>query len=115
MELDPSYKDVLGIRKFTSVTNLKPGSVVQFTYDGEQKYALVLNPQWKDKMHAVSLPSLSSESIKNLLAELKNFSTPDSIYNAFKTSQYTSSRPYRTYIINKIKTLREIYLKEDKS
>lgn len=113
MELDPSYKDILGIRKFTSANDLKPGSVVQFTYDNEQKYALVLNPKWEGKMHGLSLMELSPTKVKKLLADIRELSSVDAIYETYKNSEYTMDRPYRTYTINKIKTLREIYLKEN--
>ena len=112
MELDPSYKDILGVRKFTSVTSLRPGSVVQFTYNNEQKYALVLNPQFNNKMHALSLSGLSSTDVKKLLQEIPKITNSEELYQTYKNSEYTVGRPYRTYTIDKIKTLREIYLKE---
>lgn len=113
MALDPSYKDILGTRRFSSVENLRPGSVVQFTYDNEQRYALVLNPNWENKMHALSLVGLSPDNMKALLKEVSGLNTPDTIYDRYKSSAYTASRPYRTYTITKIKTLREIYIKEE--
>jgi len=115
MDLDPSYKDILGVRKFTSVNNLKPGSVVQFTYDNEQKYALVLNPKFENKMHALSLRGLSPISVKKLLQEIPTITNADVLYQTYKNSEYTVGRPYRTYTIDKIKTLREVYLKEDET
>jgi hypothetical protein len=111
MDFIDSYKKIFGTRKFTSRTKLTPGVVVQFTYDGEQKYAVVLDPDWENKMHAVSLKNLSPDQLKNLLSELKGLNSREEIYSKYKTSQYTESRPYRTYIIKKISTLREIYLK----
>lgn len=113
MELDPSYKDIFGIRKFTSVSSLKPGSVVQFTYNNEQKYALVMNPRFNNKMHALSLSGLSAIDVKKLLQEIPKITSADELYQTYKNSAYTVGRPYRTYTIDKIKTLREIYLKED--
>lgn len=114
MALDPSYKEILGVRKFTSVGNLKPGSIVQFTYNDDQKYALVLNPQFNGKMHALSLKGLSSEDLKQLLREIPEIASPDTLYEQYKNSGYTVGRPYRTYTVSKIKTLREIYLNEEK-
>jgi len=111
MNID-AYKDLFGTRKFTSIAKLTPGAVVQFTYDGEQKYALVLDPEWEQKMHALSLKQLSSDSLKKLLSEVKKLTSREEIYDKYKSSQYTELRSYRTYSIKKIKTLREIYLKE---
>lgn len=114
MDFIDSYKGLFGTRRFTSRSKLKPGTVVQFTYDGEQKYALVLDPDWEDKMHALSLKTLSPDGLKDLLAEVKDLDSRDEVYTKYKSSQYTESRPYRTYVISKIKALREIYLKEKK-
>lgn len=111
MDFIESYKDMFGVRKFTSNTKLKPGSVVQFTYDGEQKYAVVLNPNWQGRMHALSLKSLSASTLQNLLNEIVYETDPDALYAKYKSSTYTENRPYRTYTITKIKSLREIYLK----
>lgn len=111
MDFIESYKDMFGVRKFTSNTKLKPGSVVQFTYDSEQKYAVVLDPDWQGKMHALSLKSLSPNNLQDLLSEVVYETNPDTLYSKYKSSVYTENRPYRTYTITKIKSLREIYLK----
>jgi hypothetical protein len=100
-----------GIRKFTSRANLKPGTVLQFTYDGEQKYALVLNPEWEGKMHALSLPAVSEATLEEITKLVGNNKTPDAVYSTFKNSKFVADRPYRTYLLSKIKTLREIYIK----
>ncbi len=109
----PLYKNLFGTRKFTSNKQLRPGKVVQFTYDNEQKFALVLNPDWQGKLHALSLKTLTPDSLKSILEELVNESSYDSIYEKYKNSKYVESRSYRTYTVSKIKTLREIFLKED--
>lgn len=112
MDFVDSYKDLFGTRRFTSRTKLKPGTVIQFTYDGEQKYALVLDPEWEGKLHALSLKNLSPDGLRKLLDEVRKIDSRDEIYSKYKSSQYTEGRPYRTYIIDKITALREIYLKE---
>lgn len=114
MDFVNSYKELFGVRRFTTRTKLKPGTIVQFTYDNEQKYAMVLNPEWEGKMHALSLKSLSPDGLKNLLKELSEEDNADTIYSKYKTSVYTETRPYRTYTLSKVRSLREIYLKESK-
>lgn len=111
MSIDPSYKEVLGTRKFVSIGSLRPGSLIQFTYNKEQKHALVLDPNWNGKLHAVSLVGLSLEETKQLLREVSKISNSREIYETYKTSRYTVGRSYRTYTITKISALREIYLK----
>lgn len=103
--------NIFGIRKFISINQLNAGKVVQFTYDGEQKYAVVLNPSWEGKMHAISLKSINERMLRTLLEELKDQTNQIDIYEKYKMSAYTESRPYRTYSINKIRSLREIFLK----
>lgn len=107
------YKNLFGVRRFTSNKQLRPGSVIQFTYMDEQKFALVLNPEWQGKLHALSLKSLTPDSLKSILKELTDESSYDVIYEKYKNSIYVESRSYRTYTISKIKTLREVFLKKD--
>jgi hypothetical protein len=101
----------LGRRSFTSRRNLTPGKVVQFTYDGEQKTALVLNPEWQGKMHALSLKAIDLDSVQNMMERIDGITDPDVIYEAFRNSKYVMDRPYRTYLLNKISALREVYVK----
>lgn len=103
----------LGRRSFTSRKDLTPGKVVQFTYDGEQKIALVLNPEWQGKMHALSLKAIDLDSVQTIMENIKGISDPDAIYEVFRNSKYVVDRPYRTYLLNKMSTMREIYVKED--
>lgn len=115
MDFIDAYKELFGVRRFTTRTKLKPGTIVQFTYDNEQKYAMILNPEWEGKMHALSLKSLSPDGLTNLLKELSEEDNADEIYAKYKTSTYTETRPYRTYTLSKVRSLREIYLKEPKT
>lgn len=100
-----------GIRKFISQRTLNAGKIVQFTYEGEQKYALVLNPNWQGKMHALSLPALNETTLDEIFKLTDGINDPDAIYSKFKTSRFVSDRPYRTYLLNKVSTMREIYIK----
>lgn len=111
-----AHKDLFGIRQFISRSSIKVGTVVQFTYDTEQKYAVVLNPEWEGKMHAISLKGIDAQDLQRLLKELKEQSDRNAteLYGSYKVSLYTKERPYRTYLIDKISALREIYLKEPK-
>jgi len=115
MDFIDSYKELFGVRRFAARAKLKPGTVVQFTYDNEQKYAMILNPEWEGKLHALSLKSLSPDGLKNLLRELSEEDNADAIYAKYKTSAYTETRPYRTYTLDKVRSLREIYLKTSRS
>lgn len=102
----------LGIRSFISRKDLTPGKVVQFTYNGEQKYALVLNPEWDGKLHGLTLENIDVKKfiqIRNMVGTEIDSKT---LYSKFKNSNLLTDRPYRTYLLSKISTLREIYIKE---
>lgn len=103
----------LGIRTFTSRGDLQPGKVVQFTYNGEQKYAIVLNPNWKDKMHAISLKALTPSTFIEIQKIINGEQDGQKIYDSFKSSTLVDDRPYRTYLLSKISTLREIFIKRE--
>ena len=107
-----AYRQQLGVRRFVSRRDLIPGKVVQFTYDGEQKYAMVLNPIWEGKMHALSLQTFTPASLQEMFDLTKGESDERIIYDKFKNSPFVVERPYRTYLLNKMSTLREVYIKK---
>ncbi len=106
------YSNQLGVRRFISQRSLMPGKVVQFTYDGDQKYALVLNPEWEGKMHALSLQTFTPDSLQEMFDLTEGETDERIIYDKFKTSNYVEERPYRTYLLSKMTALREVYIKE---
>lgn len=106
------YSNQLGVRRFISQRSLMPGKVVQFTYDGDQKYALVLNPEWEGKMHALSLQMFTPDSLQEMFDLTEGETDERIIYDKFKTSNYVEERPYRTYLLSKMTALREVYIKE---
>jgi len=106
-------RGTLGIRSFVSKDNLISGKVIQFTYDGEQKYALVLNPEWQGKLHALSIKDVNISKflqIRNLVGEETN---GEALYSKFRASTLVADRPYRTYLLSKVSALREVYIKEE--
>jgi hypothetical protein len=107
-----AYRNQLGVRRFVSRRDLTPGKVVQFTYDGEQKYAMVLNPDWEGKMHALSLQTFTPDSLQEMFELTKGESDERIIYDKFKNSAFVGERPYRTYLLSKVSTLREVYIKK---
>lgn len=106
-------KKSLGIRSFISRGDLKPGKVIQFTYDGEQKYALVLNPNWEDKLHGLSLKDVDLSKFIQIRDLVGSETNGEDLYNKFKNSNFVVDRPYRTYLLSKISALREIFVKEE--
>lgn len=106
-------RSTLGIRSFVSKGDLTPGKVIQFTYDGEQKYALVLNPEWRGKLHALSLKDIDLSKFVQIRKLVGKETDGALLYSKFRGSPFVADRPYRTYLLSKISTLREVFVKEE--
>lgn len=106
------YTVELGTRQFISRRNLTPGKVIQFTYDGEQKHAVVLDPEWNGKMHALSLKSVNLTSLSEIFKLIEDATDGRIIYSKLKTSRFIENRPYRTYLLKKVSALREVYVRK---
>jgi len=106
-------KGTLGTRSFVSKKDLTPGKVIQFTYDNEQKYALVLNPEWEGKLHALSIQNLNISQFLEIVKLVGKDTDGKILYNKFRNSKLLMNRPYRTYLLSKVSTLREVFIKEE--
>ena len=106
-------RSTLGVRSFVSRKDLTPGKVIQFTYDGEQKYALVLNPEWEGKLHALSIRDVNVSKFIEIRKLVGSDTDGQLLYNRFRNSTLLTDRPYRTYLLSKVSTLREIFVKEE--
>ena len=106
-------RSTLGIRSFVSKGDLTSGKVIQFTYDGEQKYALVLNPEWQGKLHALSLKDIDLSKFVQIRKLVGKETYGELLYINFRKSTFLAERPYRTYLLSKVSTLREVFVKEE--
>jgi hypothetical protein len=106
-------KSTLGIRSFVSKGDLTSGKVIQFTYDGEQKYALVLNPDWQGTLHALSLKDIDLSKFVQIRKLVGKETDGELLYSKFRESTFVANRPYRTYLLSKVSTLREVFVKEE--
>jgi len=106
-------RSTLGIRTFVSRKDLTPGKVIQFTYDGEQKYALVLNPEWDGKLHGLSIKDINLSKFIDIRKLVGSDTDGQVLYSKFKTSGLLTDRPYRTYLLSKVSALREVFVKEE--
>jgi hypothetical protein len=89
------------------------GMVVRFMYEGELKHAIILDVKYEGKMHAIKLyDDLSATNLKKLLTEIDENDTYDILVNRYMNAPYTPDRAYRTYIINKMRGVQRISLKE---
>lgn len=110
MNLVEQYPNIFGLR----TPRKKTGSVVSFLYENEQRYAIVLDPYHKGKMHALNLELKSDSELKDLLNTLDKTDNYDALYNKYFDSKYTMDRAYRTFLTNKVTNLQEVYLKKSK-
>jgi hypothetical protein len=87
------------------------GMVVQFTYENETKYALIADPDWEGKMHAIKLEITNQKDLEELLTDLDRYDDYDALVANYTRKPYVPERPYRTYLVNKVRNLKEVYLK----
>ena len=63
-------------------------------------------------MHALSLGSLTPEKLGQIFKLIGDETDTQVIYDRFKNSNFVGDRPYRTYLLTKISTLREVFIKK---
>lgn len=107
------YSQFIGLKPIDIKRDILPASVLRFVYDGTERFAIVLTPNWMDKMHAIQIKDIGPTKLIQLLEELKSFemAAPDEIQGAFTRTDYTDPRPYRTFKLDKMSQLTQIWLK----
>jgi hypothetical protein len=98
------------VEPVASISEVEVGSVVEFIYDGKQKHAIVLNPEWNGKLHALRLRNIATQTLQQLLRLIGDNNDEKKILAEYKESRYVKDRPYRTYTIDKISNIRKVYL-----
>jgi len=106
--------DIFYVEPVGSVYEVEVGSVIQFMYDGRQKTVIVLNPEWNGKLHALRLREIQIQTMQRLLESIRPDREEKLVLNKYKESRYVKDRPYRTYIIDKISSVRKVELAPDK-
>jgi hypothetical protein len=88
-----------------AITKVQPGDVIRFVYEGKQKVAMVMNPKWADKLHAISLNAISRNDFKKVISDIQ-FMDEQSVYE--RDIRQNKNHPYRTYFLNKIKHVQRV-------
>lgn len=112
MDFISSGRSRFGVRRFISKRALGPGKVVQFTYDGNQRYGMIVHANWEGKMHVLAADDISEVELVEMFI-LTQGTNSSLIYERFKSSWLYPQRPYRTYLWTKIRTVREVYIKPE--
>lgn len=99
--------------KLANINRRSAGMVVRFMYDGEMKHAIILDAKYEGKMHAIKLDdNLSESDLERLLSGIGEGDDYDRLVSSYMSSPFTLDRAYRTYIINKMRSVERIFLKE---
>jgi hypothetical protein len=107
------YRDFIELKTIFFKQDILPGTVLQFTYNGKQRYAIIVTPNWLDKMHAIQIKDIGPTKLIQLLEELQPFelADPQDIQGAFTATEYTDDRPYRTFTLDKVTQIKQVVLK----
>jgi hypothetical protein len=107
------YRDFIELKPVTIKQDILPASVLRFVYNGRERFAIVLTSNWLDKMHAIQIKDIGPVKLIQLLEELQGFemALPEEIQGAFTRIDYTEPRPYRTFTLNKMSQLTQVWLK----
>ncbi len=90
---------------FVELKNIVPSDIVQFSYHGDLKTVLVLNPRWHDKMHALSFRAMPRNEIKEFITESR---TADQLKFYHRKLEHNRRHAYRTYNVKDILFLRRV-------
>jgi hypothetical protein len=96
-------------RKCAQAAGLIIGSAATFMYDGEPRFALILNPSYRDpengkyKLHAASLKMISRDLVlRYIIPNLNIANVPKVFYDTVYKPYLNDQKAYRTYLVEKI-------------
>jgi len=102
------YEGRLGSRRFTNIAQLQLGDLVQFLYRGEMRLGLVMAPNYKDKLHVISLKEIPHSSYIEMVKNVHPLpASPQELYG--RVRQFSLDfLSYRQYLHKDITQLRKI-------
>lgn len=90
--------------------DIRVGDVIMFMYNGEERTVFVLNPEYKMKLHGLSMKAIDRRTMMvEVFAKKDLYVTPIDFYNRVvgqETIKKTDS--YRTYDLNKMGNIRRV-------
>ena len=87
-----------------SVRDVTPGDVITFMYKLKKKYVLVLNNEYQDKMHGLSLEMIDRPDLLKLIRDLYLTRDPKAFYRQIEDTVRRTDA-YRTYDTDKISNI----------
>lgn len=114
--------------RYISYSAMESGMIVRFAYEGKQRIVLVIDPfrlnehANENQLHGIDISNFSNTELLNIAEtfgvnlsyeEGKTFTTglnTTDAYMKYKSSQFVSTRKYRTYNVSKISQLRQVVI-----
>jgi hypothetical protein len=93
-----------------SPTKLRRGQVIHLTYEGKERWMLVLHPNWENKLHAIDLQHFPRRALLRILQNPMFYTIPPhQFYKVFLDQNWIKEYgAYRTYDLTKIGGIREV-------
>lgn len=90
----PYVIDIFSIEK----KDIHKGDIIQFMYSGDIRYALVLHPNWKQKLHALDINKVPRAVLLAMIPNIFKY-TPQVLYETYISNSPTIRRTdsYRSY------------------
>ena len=96
---------------------IKVGDVIQFTYNREDRFVFVLDPEWKQMLHGLSMKKIDRRTLLlEVIANSDLYKTPIDFYErVVRGDAVQKTDSYRTYDIRKMGNVKKYtYLIDDR-
>lgn len=95
--------------------DIRTGDVIMFMYNGEERTVFVLNPEYKMKLHGLSMKALDRRTMMvEVFAKKDLYVTPIDFYNRVISQEVIKKADaYRTYDLNKMGNIRRVTYQVD--
>lgn len=88
---------------------LRKGQIATLIYKGEQRWVLIVDPNWAQKVHVLDLKHVPRRAILRILNEAPPALTPRQFYELYIDKAWVKEfKAYRTYDKNQISDIRVI-------
>jgi hypothetical protein len=111
----PDYRDKLGSRRFTGLSDIQPGDFVQFNYKGQMRMGMLLAANYKDKLHVISLKELPVSGYTEMVKRIHPVPrSPQELYERVRNISL-DFEAYRQYLLRDVNQLQKILPKKEKN
>ena len=106
----PSHQAFLSDPVRVVPQQLVVGDVIRFTYDAEERTVFVLDPEWKNMLHGLSMKKIDRRTLMlEVVSRSDLYKTPINFYKqVVKGEAVQKTDSYRTYDIRKMGDIRRL-------